>query len=262
MTNKNSVTFETKVYENDWEFILKGNYLKKCIANNNYNFHKRVVLINNVKNVEKVKKYAQLKIDEGVIDAFYVVEEYADEALSFFNIDKDSFGGGYFYSIAELVSVFLCETDYLLHFSSDSYIVKSDDNWIDSAITLFEKRSDILVANPTWNFRYEEAKRESFDETKDFYLGYGFSDQCFLIRTKDFKKQIYNETNLESNRYPKYGGELFEKRVDSYMRNNKKYRISSKHVTYASINFPRINNKILRYCYSIFGLNKRFNITK
>ena len=57
MTNKNSVTFETKVYENDWEYILKGNYLKKIISNNNYNFDRRIVLINNVRNVEKVKKY-------------------------------------------------------------------------------------------------------------------------------------------------------------------------------------------------------------
>lgn len=233
------VTFETKVYEKDWEYILKGNYLKEMILRNNYSFYKRIVLINNVSNIEKVRMYAQSKVKEGVIDAYYVVEEYADEALTFFNINKSSFKGGYYYSIAELVSIYLCETDYLLHFSSDSYIQKSDISWIDKALDILKKRNDILVANPTWNCKYEEAENESIEEVGGFYVGYGFSDQCFLIRTSDFKKQIYNETHVDSNRYPRYGGELFEKRVDSYMRNHNKLRITSKLVSYIHANFPK-----------------------
>jgi hypothetical protein len=133
----------------------------------------------------------------------------------------------------------LCETEYLLHYSSDSFIEESDVNWIEKAICVFEKRNDIMVANPTWNFSYEEVKNESLNETEDFYIGYGFSDQCFLIRTSDFKKQIYNETHVDSNRYPRYGGELFEKRVDSFMRNHNKLRLTCKLVSYVHKNFPK-----------------------
>ena len=262
MTNISSVTFETKVYENDWEYILKGNYLKKIISNNNYNFDRRIVLINNVRNVEKVKKYAQLKVIEGVIDAFYVVEGYAHEALTLLNLSKDSFNGGYYYSIAELVSIYLCETDFLLHYSSDSFIVRTDVNWIDCAKKIFSQRNDILVANPTWNFRFNEAKKESIAQIDDFYLGFGFSDQCFLIRTNDFRQKIYNEKHLDSQRYPLYGGELFEKRVDSYMRLNNKYRITHKKNTYVSLNFPKIKNKIKEYFYRKCFLYNRLYITK
>lgn len=233
------VTFETKVYENDWRYLLKGNYLEKMIKRCNYNFKEKIIFINNVKDKKKVVKYAQNKIKEGVIDAYYFVEDYSDEALKYFNIEKDSFFGGYYYSISELVSIYLCKTDYLLHFSSDSFINDSDVNWIDKSIELFTKREDIIVSNPTWNAGFEGAKKESFSEISDFYLGYGFSDQCYLIRMDVFKNKIYNEKHLESDRYPKYGGELFEKRVDSFMRNNGLYRITSKKTSYTHKNFSK-----------------------
>lgn len=232
------VTFETKVYENDWHYLLKENYLEGLIVRCNYEFDKKVLLINNVIDKNEVIKYASRKVEEGVIDKFYLVDDFADEALNFFNISKDSFKGGYYYSIAELVSIYLCDTKYLLHFSSDSYIEKNQINWIEKAINIFKERDNVIVANPTWNFAYNEAKTEAISEIDNFYLGYGFSDQCYLIKTNVFKNKIYNEIHNESERYPKYGGELFEKRVDSYMRNHGLYRITSKEIGYIHKNFP------------------------
>ncbi|MDO9509768.1 MAG: hypothetical protein Q7J14_00605 [Candidatus Magasanikbacteria bacterium] len=233
------VTFETKVYEKDWRYILRGNYLDKMIKRCNYNFKVKTVFINNVKNKEKVIKYAEKKVKKGIIDSYYFVDDFSDLALEYFNIKKDSFKGGYYYSISELVSIYLCKTDYLLHFSSDSFIEDSNENWINKSIEIFKKRNDIVVANPVWNFDYKMAKKESFTEISDFYLGYGFSDQCYLIKIAVFKADIYNETNNLSNRYPEYGGELFEKRVDSFMRNNKLYRITSKYISYSHKNFSK-----------------------
>lgn len=233
------VTFETKVWENDWKYILSGDYLEQMISNCNCQFTDKVLFINNVSNLNKVVKFAQKKVDSGIIDRFYVVEDYAEKALQYFEIDKDSFKGGYYYSIAELVSIYLCSTEYLLHFSSDSIIMKSNEKWISDAIEVFKEREDIIVANPTWNYNYEEAKKESLFELNSFYVGYGFSDQCYLIKTDQFKKKIYNEKNFLSERYPKYGGELFEKRVDSFMRNKTLLRITSKEVSYVHINFPK-----------------------
>jgi len=234
-----SVTFEIKVYENDWEYLLKGDYLAQIISRCNYNFKTKILFINNVKDVNLVKKFADKKIEEGVLDRYYVVEDFSNETLNYFDIQKESFGVGYYYSIAELVSIYLCDTDYLLHFSSDSYLDDSHVGWIDNAIGIFKEREDVIVANPVWNFAYEEAKNESISEIDDFYLGYGFSDQCYLIRTDVFKENIYNEKHPDSERYPEYGGELFEKRVDSFMRNHKKLRLTSKKISYIHKNFPK-----------------------
>jgi len=250
------VTFETKCYENDWEFILKGNRLETMIERCNTTFSRKVVIINNVNDLNTVKQYADKKVKKGTIDEYIIAEDHAAEALAFFDITKDSFKGGYYYSIAELVGIFLCKTPYLLHFSSDTILDKSRTNWIADAIKTFEERKDIFVANPTWNFMFESAGDESFDSTDKFYLGYGFSDQCYLIRTADFRQRIYHEQHVNSARYPEYGGELFEKRVDSYMQNHQLLRITSKETSYIHKNFPK--EKWQRFRTKLDGVFNRY----
>lgn len=150
---------------------------------------------------------------------------------------------GYYYSIAELVGIFTCKTKYLLHFSRDSYIPAKfkESTWIMDAIAYMEENPNIVVANPVWNFHYDEAKSEAMRKSADskFYIGFGFSDQCYLINTEVFKDRIYVYHHPVSDRYPSYGGELFEKRVDSFMRSLKKERLVVKDVSYISkINRP------------------------
>ncbi|CAM3513553.1 hypothetical protein [Flavobacterium chungbukense] len=242
------VTFETKVWEKDWEYILKGDYLDKIIANCNFNFYKKHIIINNVKNRLLVEKYCIQKIKEGIIDNYFVVDDSKSAVLNHFELNAESFGAGYYYSIAELTGIYQCETDYLMHFSGDSFPVNNNTNWIKEAINIMNNNSNIIVANPTWNYKFKEAENESFEQIENFYSGYGFSDQAYLIRKQDFIEKIYNEKNKESERYPKYGGELFEKKVDSFMRNHQKLRITNKNCTYISVNFPQnwFSRKILR----------------
>jgi len=210
----------------------------------NYPFTRKVVMINNVDDIDKVRHYAEKKMKKGIIDQYFIVDDYAKTALDFFNIDIQSFDGGYYYSIAELVGIYTCKTDFLIHFSSDTIADNSRSSWIREAIEILNERRDVLVANPTWDFNFLQAKEESFDSAGNFFLGYGFSDQCYMIRTDDFRKQIFNEKHPLSDRYPKYGGELFEKRVDSYMRNHTLFRITSKQSCYIHKNFSK--NKLER----------------
>lgn len=241
----NTITFETKCYENDWEFILQTPYLDEMVERCNTAFHHKQLIINNVNDLSLVCKNADEKIKKGVIDAYYIAADHAKEALDFFEIEKNSFGKGYYYSIAELVGIYLSKTTYHLHFSSDARMEKKPSNdWILEAITLMDKHPKLVIANPAWNHKFKEAANEAVDETENFYIGYGFSDQCYLIKNELFKKPIYNEYNEASKRYPEYGGELFEKRVDSFMRNHELKRLTHKSVSYIHQNFPK--NNLLR----------------
>ncbi|KRE71433.1 hypothetical protein [Paenibacillus sp. Soil750] len=231
-----NVTFETKCYEKDWRHLLQTPRLETNLRYNRFQFKEAVLYINNVNDPEEVSFYADKLVQSGVLTSYTLVDRYASEALDFFSIDKDSFNGGYYYSISELVAIYLCRTDYLLHFSSDS-ILAGPLEWVGPALQNMEDDPRIKVANPTWNFSYEYAKQESVEENDGFYLGYGFSDQCYLIRTEDFRARIYNEKHPASQRYPAYGGELFEKRVDSWMRNHQYLRITYKHGSYIHRNF-------------------------
>lgn len=233
---KYEVTFETKCYEKDWEKLLKTNRIEQMIRRNQYPFKEKVLFVNNVRDVKRVKYYADKLVDSGILTSYVVVEDYADEALKFFDLKKESFKGGYYYSIAELVGIYLCKTEYLLHFSSDS-ILERPFNWIGKSIQVMKRDPRVKVANPVWNRNTTEAINESIRSSSSFLIGQGFSDQCYLIKVKDFRGQIYKEKNLVSSRFPKYGGELFEKRVDSWMRNYGFHRITYKHGSYIHKNF-------------------------
>jgi len=234
------VTFETKCWERDWEFLLKTDHLKKMIDICDYSFKEKVLYINNVNDLSDVCKYADKFVSVGVIDRYVVVQDYIFTVLDFFNLNKDSFGQGFYYSIQELTGIFLCSTPYLLHFSSDS-ILENKFNWVDKAIDIMGTSSNIVVANPLWYGRVDEAKQVSPWATSDFWFSFGFSDQCYLIKTHDFKKPIYNEKNVITdyiwNNSASHGGELFEKRVDAWMRNFGRYRITYKHGSYSSKNW-------------------------
>ena len=197
------------------------------IAFCDYHFHHKHLIINNVKNRRLVERYCHLKKKQGLLMLITLPEDFSDEVMAHFGIVPGSFNGGYVYSISELLGIYKCETVFLLHFSSDSLLIRNNE-WISTAISLMNSNEDYFVANPTWNLKFQEAENESFGQTADFYTGYGFSDQCYLIRKTDFDQQIYNEKNVLSERYPKYGGELFEKRVDAYMRNHHKFRLTHK----------------------------------
>ena len=248
-------TFETKCWENDYKLMLNTDHIEKMIRNCNYNFKRKQVIINNVKDETIVCNLAQNLKDRGVIDEYYVSSQYADEAIRKFDVADKFRGGGYNYSISEIVGILKCETKYLLHFSSDSYIAKefAESTWIAEAIDIMEHNESIIVANPTWNdcihrsrnpfgrqrYNWSEAESESFKRLGHFSLGQGFSDQCYLINTNVFKNKIYNFTHPDSERYPKYGGELFEKKCDAFMRTNNKYRITSTTTGYVSNNIKK-----------------------
>ena len=269
------ITFETKCYENDWEYLLKTNYLDKQIKYCNVVFSNKQLIINNVNDKNKVSIWAQKKKDNKIIDNFYFVDDYIDEALKHFNISKDSFGKGYYYSSAELVGLYLSKSKYHLHFSSDSFMIKNKHNWIIEACEILENNPNISVANPVWNFSFNSAMDEaSGNKINNFFIGYGFSDQCYFVRTDEFKGNIYNFSHPESDRYPKYGGELFEKRIDAYMRVNKKNRITSTETSYVHNNFPKLKllKKIIIYllniniyihiCIMIININKVYILLK
>jgi hypothetical protein len=119
-----TITFETKVWENDWELMLKSSRLEKMIDRCNHAFDQKILYVNNVQDYSKLPQVADRLIRSGVIDQYVNVSDYAEEALNFFSLSRDKLGIGYYYSIAELVSIYLIKTEYLLHFSSDSIVSK------------------------------------------------------------------------------------------------------------------------------------------
>ena len=245
------LTIETKCYEKDWKLILTKSRLTKVFNRCLMPDSKRVIYINNVKCRRTVEKRAKKLKDKKIIDEYYFVEDYAQEVLNFFGLKKEEFTLGYYYSIQELTGIYLCTTPYLLHFAGDCILdkIQNHSNWIKDGIKLLNSKNDISVVNASWDKTFKEPCNESFYSKGGFYYGMGFSDQCYLIKVEEFRRQIYKYNHNKSSRYPKYGGELFEKRVDSYLRVFNKTRLTSVDCVYNHKNAPDscLNFLFLRY---------------
>ncbi len=232
-----TITLETKCWEGDWKRILAGEHLRLLAERNVYPFSEKILMINNVIKPAVVSKHAERAIQKGWITKYIIVAEHAAEALDFFSVTRESLGIGYPYSIAELVGIFLCRSDFLLHYAGDCLPAGASD-WVSRSVGLMSQDSRIKVCSLYPGENRGGEKPGLVGETDDFYLGCGFSDQCYLVRTENFRQRIYNESHPASARYPRYGGELFEKRIDSWMQNHGHLAAAFKHAYYIHKNWP------------------------
>ena len=210
------ITFETKCWEKDWQYIINRGYEEKLNSFNGYKFNEKLLFINNVLDEKLVCKEAEKLKETGVIDNWYLVRDYEEEVLNFFNLNKSSFlcgdADGYYYSISELTSIYLSKSEFILHFSSDSILQTDGSSWLESSLEVMLKNNNVVCITPAW----EDTKKYS-----GLHYFQRFSDQCYLIKKDVFNKQIYNELNsCERLLFPKHGGNSFERKVYTYLSNN------------------------------------------
>lgn len=246
-----SVTFATTVWEKDWKHVLLDTqYLRvRQIQNQCFPFSEHLLVINNVLDLAAVKKVACELIERQVITRFVVAEELAEQAMTFFQLQRSDFRMGadaalyesvnhdwiYYNALGPLSAIYACESDYLLYLTGDVRLDRPID-WVGAALEKMEQNNLYKVANPTWNGRYDEAKKESIGTDGPFFVAdQGFSDQIFLIKKETFRKPIYSQIRPDSNHFPR--GDVFEKRVFSAMKNQGWKRLTYRKGSYTHENF-------------------------
>ncbi|MDE3045186.1 MAG: hypothetical protein KGJ02_00870 [Verrucomicrobiota bacterium] len=238
-----SVTFATSVWEKDWRHVLRPEYLHvQQVRHHCISFAEKLLVINNVNDLPEVKRVACRLIEEGILTRFVVADEVAKEMLPFFQLRRSDFRSDgsvpdewiYYNALAPLSAVYECQSDYLLYLTGDVRLERPID-WVRPALTLMERHLEFKVANPTWNERYREAKRESYRGQGPFFVAKeGFSDQIFLVKREVFRQPIYGEIRSDAGHFPR--GDVFEKRVFSYMKNRGWERITFRRGSYTHEN--------------------------
>jgi hypothetical protein len=228
-----TVTFATSCWEKDWRLLLLDpDYLaQRQIGHHRFPFAEKLLVINNVIDKEAVQKAAEKKVEEGVLTRYV----FAENILPFFSLSRSDFNEWQYYNaLAPLAAIYHGRSDYLLYLTGDVYLKKPID-WIAAAVRFMEKKKSVKVANLLWNDKYEEAKREAYRRTWNFFVAKeGFSDQMFLVRTKEFRAPIYNEMRKDAAHYPR--GDVFEARVFSFMKNRGWERITFRRGSYTHEN--------------------------
>lgn len=239
------VTFATCCWEKDWRAVLLDpEYLRtKQIANHDFAFSEKLLIINNVLDLDTVQRAAQKKVEEGVLTRVCIAKETEEAVFDFFKLQKSDFipeegvsaDWLYYNALGPLTALYLTSSEYLLYLTGDVRLDRKV-SWIHRAISRMQSREKYSVANLVWNDNYREAKKESYKREWNFFVAkQGFSDQLFLVRTEEFRRPIYGEIRSDSSHYPR--GDVWEKRVFSYLKNRGLERITYRRGSYTHENF-------------------------
>lgn len=209
---------------------MSSRHLASAIGNLDFDFEHRVVIVNRVRNRSHVESLARDLVKKRVIDEVVFAEDYSQEIIESFAIDLKLMGN-FDYSRCQLVGIRNAETDYIVHFTGDSMPVRCENfDWITSGVSKIEADSRFITVTASWTATDEDLRMGAVYIDDDWMGEYGFSDNCYLIPVRQFRSQIYSETNIASRRFPPHAG--FEKQVDAYMRNNDLLRIVSRRARY------------------------------
>ena len=218
INTQKSVSFFVNCFERDYRKVLSPGFIKAKALQFRYPFIRRVVTINNVKNRQDALTLAQAAIKRGEIDLYLEVEKELPAALTQCGLSIDKLHLIRHYIDFALVAVVAAQDGYLLYCAPEVDLLQPFD-WISPALHKLNGNPDFLVANPTWASDLPGAARESLHRDGIHFVGYGFSDQCFLIDAARLAKPVYGFVHPAGVRYPMSDlGDIFEKRIDAYMR--------------------------------------------
>lgn len=116
------------------------------------------------------------------------------------------------YFTPELEAVKRCETKYILWYSAD--VIPPETDWISEAIPLLEKYP---IVTCLWE---DNPDTEWLTETDFGWENYFFSDQCYIAKTKTMKETNYDLDHPIKLKYPKHGGNSFERRIAQWLAYN------------------------------------------
>ena len=201
-------------------------------------FARRTLLVNNVSDPGRWTTALDALVAEGVVDRWVAVADALPAALAVTGLRPRDIRHRRHWTDFGLVAVALPGPRYVCYCDPEIEFTVAGD-WITPALDLMGRDRSVAVANPRW--AHGPAPEERADErVGDFLVGYGFTDQIFLLDRHEFAAPIYRSRLPVSLRSPaslRYPGaadsQVFEMRVDAYMRSRGRRRATHDTVTYA-----------------------------
>ena len=259
----NHVSLFVNCFERDYRQVLAPGFMKAKASQFRFPFQRVVVTLNNITDPTSAVGLAQGAVRRGEVDEYIEVAAALPGALKRCGMELQDLGLVRHYMDFALVAVSSAAPHYVLYCCAEVDLVTPFD-WISDALAKLEADPRILVANPSWASDPGGAQRESICRSGEHWLGRGFSDQCFLADAGRLAAPIYRYKHEAGGRYPMSDlGDIFEKRVDAYMRHHNLLRISDARVFYnhAGVEgkgYPRLPllKRILRKGRRLFGLRE------
>lgn len=224
-------------FERTIEYVTDTSVLTDLSRKHSYPFARRTLLVNNVDSPRRWTAALDRLVVNGVVDRWVAVAEELPRALEKTGLRLRDIRSREHWSDFGLVAVSLPGPDLVCYCDPEIDLTEPGD-WISPSVELMNTDVRVAVANPRWTG--DSTVEEKADEQLgDFLVGYGFTDHVFLTRRSELARPIYRSSvpiwlrSPASLRYPAaFDSQVFEMRVDAYMRANKRLRATHRWITY------------------------------
>jgi hypothetical protein len=223
------VDFVVNCYERTYRDVLAPGAIAQRAEQHQCPLHTTVV----VNNVDDRKRAERLASDSGA-DRVVFVADHLERAMAVTGLPRRAIRRAGYFLDWPLVAVALDGPDHLVCWDAEIALRESAD-WITPGLEVLASDPRVLAVNPAWELPGQEDTLgdEEVQRRGDFALGYGFSDQAFLVRRSELARPIYGKFAPASWRYPLTGhAAIFERRVDAYMRCARRIRATYLPATY------------------------------
>jgi hypothetical protein len=231
MSNSPSVDFFVNCYERDYKDTLAPGFMEK-VRNEQAgaNIRNWIVSVNNVNDLLDARQRAERAVNRREVDRVVFVADHLEEAMRRTGLTAADLGRVRHFTDWCIVQATCTDSDYICHQSADIRLTRPF-NWIDDAVATLEKNPLALVANPYWEWDAEGARREAKYVDGHYFVSTGVCDSFYLAKRKVLDDKIYHEKHEYGNNFNlSWAGEVFEQRLDAYMRNHGLLRITDSRI--------------------------------
>ena len=231
---KPDVEFVMNCFERNIEAVTTPGFLSFVTEQHKHPFALRTLLINNVADRQTAEGLAQACVDRGEVDRFMFVADHLPRALQATGLRVGDFGSYLHWSDCCLVALNAPGPDLLCYVDIDLRLSRQHD-WVQEAITIMAREPAVAVANPNWVHAdgSTSVTREADRAGDGYFVGYGFSDQVFLLRRSRFSGKLRRRwvpMRLDSPASARWEvaaeGHFFEEFMDAYMRRRRLLRLT------------------------------------
>jgi hypothetical protein len=228
------VEFVLNCFERNIDAVLAPEFLTRAMAQHRYPFALRTVLINNVSDPERAALMAESAVNRGEIDRYLFVNQLVEEGLRVTNLRRRDFGRYLHWSDCCLAALVADGPDHLCYVDVDLEL-KEPTDWISPALDVMAVDPRVKVGNPNWVMAdgRTTVAEESDDIGVSHFIGYGFTDQVFLVRRSHFARSLRTRVVPLWVQCPAtlrwtgaQGGLFFEQVMDGYMRRSYSMRVT------------------------------------
>lgn len=231
-TSPPAVDLAVNCYERTYRDVLAPGYLRGIAEQNRFDFAGVYVVINNVDSRDDAMARADALVGSGEITGYEFVADHLDEALRAARLRRRALGSRPYFVDYALAMALVGTSPYLLGWDAEVRLEQPAD-WVTGGVALLEERSDVFSCAPRWPARaLDTLDEETISSDGPWRLGWGFSDQVWLLRRSELASPIWRKLAPASVARHASHPFTFEARMESYQRVARRFRATHSEVRY------------------------------